>query len=116
MLVKTVTCKLRVTEESAAALAATMARFNTVCNRLSAIAWETKTFRSFALQRLAYHPLRAEFGLPAQLTIRAIKKVCDSYRVDRSVQHVFGLQGAVIYDALRPEGTRSSSTGCRRPS
>jgi putative transposase len=76
-----------------------MVRFNTVCNRLSAIAWETQTFRAFALQRAAYHPLRAEFGLPAQLTVRAIKKVTDSYRVDRSVQHDFGLQSAVIYDA-----------------
>jgi IS605 OrfB family transposase len=99
MLVKTVTCKLLVTEESCAALAETMALFNTVCNRLSEIAWETKTFRSFDLQRVAYHSLRAEFGLPAQLTIRAIKKVCDSYRVDRSVQHLFGMRGAVIYDA-----------------
>src|SRR5437016_3206371 len=99
MLVKTVTCKLRVNEESAAALAATMVLFNTVCNRLSEIAWETETFRAFELQRRAYHPLRAEFGLPAQLTIRAIKKVCDSYRVDRSVQHVFGMRGAVVYDA-----------------
>jgi putative transposase len=99
MLVKTVTCKLRVSEESAAALAATMALFNTVCNRLSEKAWETKTFRAFDLHQLAYHPLRAEFGLPAQLTVRAIAKVCDSYRTDRSVQHLFGPQGAVVYDA-----------------
>jgi IS605 OrfB family transposase len=99
MLVKTVTCKLRVNEETAAALAATMVLFNTVCNRLSAIAWETKTFRTFDLHRLAYYPLRTEFGLPAQLTVRAIAKVCDSYKTDRSVQHLFGPQGAVVYDA-----------------
>jgi putative transposase len=99
MLVKTVTCKLRVNEETATALAATMALFNTVCNRLSAIAWETKTFRAFALHKLAYHSLRAEFGLPAQLTVRAIAKVCDSYKTNRSLQHVFGPQGAVVYDA-----------------
>jgi putative transposase len=99
MLVKTVTCKLRVNDESAAALAATMACFNVVCNRLSEIAWETQTFRAFDLHRLAYHPLRAEFGLPAQLTVRAIAKVCDSYKTDRSVKHLFGPRGAVVYDA-----------------
>jgi IS605 OrfB family transposase len=99
MLVKTVNCKLRVNEETAAALAATIEHFNAVCNRLSEIAWETRTFRAFALHKLAYHPLRAEFGLPAQLTVRAIAKVCDSYKTDRSVKHVFGPRGAVVYDA-----------------
>jgi putative transposase len=98
MLVKTVTCKLRVNEETAAALAATMERFNAVCNRLSELAWETRTFRAFDLHKLAYHPLRAEFGLPAQLTVRAIAKVCDSYKTDRSVRHVFGPRSAVVYD------------------
>src|SRR5712692_4028335 len=76
-----------------------MERFNAVCNRLSEIAWETQTFRAFDLHKLAYHPLRAQFGLPAQLTVRAIAKVCDSYKSDRSLQHVFGRQGAVVYDA-----------------
>ncbi len=99
MLVKTVTSKLRVSEETVAALAATMECFNSVCSRLSEIAWETRTFRAFDLHKLAYHPLRAEFGLPAQLTVRAIAKVCDSYKTDRSVKHVFKPRGAVVYDA-----------------
>jgi putative transposase len=94
-----VTVKLRVTEESAAALAETFDRFNAVCNHLSQIAWETKTFRAYDLHHAAYHVLRAEFGLPAQLTVRAIAKVADSYKTDRSVQHVFGPRGAVAYDA-----------------
>jgi putative transposase len=99
MFVRTVTCKLHVNEETAAALAETMARFNAVCNRLSEIAWKTKTFRAYALHHAAYHPLRAEFGLPAQLVVRAIAKVADSYKTDCSVQHVFGPRGAVVYDA-----------------
>lgn len=99
MLVRTVTCKLRVNEESAAALAETMALFNAVCNRLSDIAWKTKTFRAYDLHHVAYHTLRAEFGLPSQLTVRAIAKVADSYKTDRSIQHVFGPRGAVVYDA-----------------
>jgi putative transposase len=99
MLVRVVTVKLRVTEESAAALAETFDRFNTVCNRLSEIAWETKRFRAYDLHHAAYHALRAELGLPAQLMVRAIAKVADSYKTDRSVRHVFGPRGAVVYDA-----------------
>jgi putative transposase len=99
MLVKTITCKLRVTEETAAALAETVARFNSVCNRLSNLAWETQTFRAYDLHHAAYHAIRREFGLPAQLTIRAIAKVADSYKTDCSVKHVFGPRGAVVYDA-----------------
>jgi IS605 OrfB family transposase len=99
MLVKVVTVKLRVNEEAKAALAETFDRFNAVCNRLSQIAWETKTFRAYDLHHAAYHALRAEFGLPAQLMIRALAKVADSYKTDRSVQHLFGPRGAVVYDA-----------------
>jgi putative transposase len=99
MLVRAVTCKLRVTEETAAALAETMALFNAVCNRLSEIAWETKTFRAYDLHGIAYHTIRQEFGLPAQLVVRAIAKVADSYKTDRSLQHVFGPRGAVVFDA-----------------
>jgi putative transposase len=99
MLVRTVTCKLRVNPETAAALAETMERFNAVCNRLSELAWETKTFRAYDLHALAYHAVRQEFKLPAQLVVRAIAKVADSYKTDRSIKHVFGPRGAVVYDA-----------------
>jgi len=99
MLVKSVKCKLRTSDESAAALADTMRRFNAACNALSKQAWETKTFRAFDLHNLAYHATRAEFGLPAQLTVRAIAKVADSYKTDRSQQHTFGERGAVVFDA-----------------
>jgi IS605 OrfB family transposase len=99
MLVRMITCKLRVTEQSAAALAETIAHFNAACNRLSQIAWETKSFRAFDLHRAAYRAIRTEFGLPAQLTVRAIAKVTDSYKSDRSSRHRFDPRGAVVYDA-----------------
>jgi len=99
MLVKTVTCKLRVNPETAAALSETMERFNAVCNRLSELAWEKQTFRAYDLHALAYHAIRQEFNLPAQLLVRAIAKVADSYKRDRSVKHVFGPRGAVVFDA-----------------
>jgi IS605 OrfB family transposase len=111
MIVRTVTCKLRVNPESAAALEQTIGLFNAVCNRLSETAWETKTFRAYPLQEKAYHALRVETGLPAQLMIRAIAKVADSYKTDRSIQHLFGPRGAVVYDArcFRMHGVSAAS-------
>ena len=76
-----------------------MARFNAACNALSKKAWDTQTFRAFDLHKLTYHATRAAFGLPAQLTVRAIAKVCDTYKADRSQMHTFGPRGAVVYDA-----------------
>jgi putative transposase len=99
MIVRTVTCKLRGNPESAAALAQTMALFNAVCNRLSDLAWDRKTFRAYDLHHAAYHAVRVEFGLPSQLVVRAIAKVADSYKTDRSIKHTFGPRGAVVYDA-----------------
>ncbi len=99
MLVKTVRVKLRTNEKTAAALADTMARFNAACNALSQLAWETQTFRQFDLHAAGYHKTRADFALPSQLTVRAIAKVADSYKADRSICHTFGPRGAVVYDA-----------------
>lgn len=99
MLVKAVRVKLRTNDVTAAALADTMSRFNAACNALSQKAWDTQTFRAFDLHKAAYHATRAEFGLPSQLTVRAIAKVCDSYKADRSQLHAFGPRGAVVFDA-----------------
>ena len=99
MLVKTVRVKLRTNEKTAAALADTMARFNAACNALSRLAWDTQTFRQFDIHAAGYHKTRTDFGLPSQLTVRAIAKVADSYKADRSICHTFGPRGAVVYDA-----------------
>ena len=99
MLVKAVRVKLRTNDITAAALDDTMAKFNAACNALSRQAWDTKTFRAFDLHKDAYHKTRADFALPAQLCVRAIAKVTDSYKTDRSQCHTFGPKGAVVFDA-----------------
>ncbi len=58
-----------------------------------------RTFRAFDLHKTAYHKTRADFGLPSQLTVRAIAKVTDSYKTDCSQCHTFGLRSAVVFDA-----------------
>jgi len=99
MLVKAVRVKLRTNDVTVAALADTMSRFNAACNALSQTAWDTQTFRAFDLHKVTYHQTRADFGLPSQLTVRAIAKVCDTYKADRSQLHTFGPRGAVVFDA-----------------
>ena len=99
MLVKAVRVKLRTNDVTVAALADTMSRFNAACNALSKTAWDTQTFRAFDLHKVTYHQTRTDFGLPSQLTVRAIAKVCDTYKADRSQLHTFGPRGAVVFDA-----------------
>ncbi len=99
MLVRAVRAKLRTNNVTADALADTMTKFNAACNALSQIAWDTQTFRHFDLHKLAYHRVRADFGLPSQLTVRALAKVADTYKADRSQRHTFGPRGAVVFDA-----------------
>ncbi len=99
MIVKAVRVKLRTNPITTEALADTMTRFNAACNALSQQAWDMQTFRAFDLHKIAYHAIRAEFGLPSQLTVRAIAKVADTYKTDRSQRHAFGPRGAVVFDA-----------------
>ena len=98
MLLKSIKCKLRTNDKSATALADTMKRFNAACNAISQKAWGLQNFRAFDLHKDVYHVIRAEFGLPAQLAVRAIAKVTDSYKTDRSTLHTFGERSAVVYD------------------
>lgn len=76
-----------------------MVAFNGACNYVSAVAWKERTFDKRRLQRLVYYPIRAEFGLPAQLAIRAIAKVADTYRVSKATLATFHPMGAATYDS-----------------
>ena len=91
--------KLRPTSEQRLALAETLQVTNAACNFLSALAWEQATFRRYPLHRLAYRQVREQFKLSAQMTVRAIAKVADAYRMDRKAMRRFRSTGAVSYDA-----------------
>ena len=59
-----------------------MHRFNKACDFASVIAFRDSVFSKVALQQIVYYDIRREFGLPAQLAIRAISRVVESYRAD----------------------------------
>jgi IS605 OrfB family transposase len=109
--------KLLPSVEQRAALLQTMKRYNEACNKVSAIAYHDHDWNKFRLQKKMYAGLRQDYHLPAQLTIRSIKKVCDSYKANvenirirnqglprdkpREIlkQQQFKIYGAIAYDA-----------------
>ena len=90
--------KLCPTEQQAHTLKDTLARANATCNRLSDTAWEQKTFGKYALQKLCYREAKSEFGLSAQMVIRCLAKVEDSYRLDKQSKRRFKPHGSIAYD------------------
>lgn len=90
--------KLQPTREQEDALRHTLERANEACNYISGVAWETCTFGKFALQKLCYEQVRAQFGLSAQMTIRALAKVGDAYKLDKKRKREFRPLASIAYD------------------
>ena len=76
----------------------TMVRFNEACNYIADIAFANRCANKIALQKIVYYDVRERFQLSAQLTIRAIAKVVEAYKRDKSRKPNFGLYSGIIYD------------------
>ncbi|TGC09639.1 transposase, partial [Methanolobus halotolerans] len=76
----------------------TMERFNEACNYISNIAWTNHTFGKVAIHKVAYYEIRDKFNLSSQMVVRAVGKVAESYKIDKTCQHGFKKHGAVVYD------------------
>jgi len=90
--------KLRPTPEQKTALLNTLTCVNEACNYISEHAWETKTFRQYDLHKLVYYDIRERFSLPAQMTVRAIAKVADAYKIHKRCKRVFKPLGSIAFD------------------
>src|SRR4029450_9558519 len=95
---QTIVVKLIPSADQHAALLATMKRFNTACNHIAGAAFERRMPNNIALQKRVYYQVRERFGLSSQLTVRAIAKVVEAYKRDKTVQPAFRPHGAVCYD------------------
>jgi IS605 OrfB family transposase len=51
-----------------------------------------------ALHKALYKTVREKYNLPAQLATRAIAKVCEVYKRDKSIKPVFRSNGAISFD------------------
>jgi len=90
--------KLAPSDEQAELLLETMHEFNAACNEIAETAFQLRTANKFTLQKHIYYSIREKYGLPAQLTIRAISKVAETYKRDKSVKPKFEPESAMIYD------------------
>ncbi len=90
--------KLLPTPEQAAALKRTLETANAACNYISKVAWHTQTFSKYPLQQLCYTDVKATFGLSAQMVIRCLAKVGDSYKLDHKRQRTYQPLGSIAYD------------------
>src|SRR5450759_5195761 len=84
--------------EQHAQLVAVVERVNAACDFISRAAWEHQTWGKFALQKIVYYDVRERFGLSAQLTVHAIGKVTDAYKLDKKRLRTFTPHGAITYD------------------
>lgn len=75
-----------------------MEAFNNACNDIAATCYTDHSASKFSIQKLVYHQVREKYGLSAQLTIRAIAKTCEAYKLNKKVQPKFKKRGCVTYD------------------
>jgi putative transposase len=90
--------KLQPTPEQVDALGRTLEAANAACNYISDVAWNTRTFGKFALQKLCYQDVRQTFGLSAQMVVRALAKVGDAYKLDKQPKRTFRPLASIAYD------------------
>jgi len=95
----TLQIKLVPDETQAKALLETIRRTNLACNEISEIAWEKKVFNQFKLHKLCYYSVKESSHLTAQVVIRCLSKVSDSYKLDKKTKRTFRPLGAITYDA-----------------
>jgi len=91
--------KLQPAPEQHKYLLETLETANDACNYISGIAWDTRTFGKFAIQKIVYQDVRAAFALTAQMAIRCISKVTDAYKLDKKSKRAFRPHGSIAYDA-----------------
>jgi len=95
---QTLMIKLSPSKEQYDALLKTMEAFNVACSYASDAAFNNQIWGQYYLHKAVYKVLRDEFKLSAQMAVRAIAKVSESYKVDKKTQHVFKPHSAMVYD------------------
>ncbi|HEY1391043.1 MAG TPA: hypothetical protein VGF38_21080 [Ktedonobacterales bacterium] len=95
---QTLLVKLAPTPDQHAALLRTLETFNAACNDIAGTAFTERCANKIALQQLVYYDIRKQFGLSSQMVIRAISKVSEAYKRDKTKQPHFRAHGAMVYD------------------
>lgn len=93
-----VNIKLKPLESQHSALLATLKEANRACGWISEQAFENKIFKQFNLHKLCYSTVREQFNLSAQMVVRQIAKVSDSYKIQTEKQTSFKPTSSIAYD------------------
>ncbi len=93
-----VNIKLKPLEMQSDALLDTLRETNKACNWISQKAFENKIYGQFYLHKIVYKSAREIFSLSAQIVVRAIAKVADSYKIQKERQTTFKPVGSIAYD------------------
>ena len=97
-MLQTLLVKLDPSPEQHKMLCETMKRFNEACNHIAETVFTLHSANKVEIHKTVYYPVREHFGLSSQLTVRAISKVCEAYKRDKSIKPEFRLDGAIVYD------------------
>lgn len=95
--VHTLTCKLAPTPEQQAELDATLGAFADACKFIADVARREHTSNKVKVQHACYADVRTQFGLSANLAIRAIARVCAALKVKSKAHSTFA-PTSVDYD------------------
>ena len=90
--------KLLTDENGKKRLLDTMEAFNAACNEIAETCFNNQSANKFAVQKLVYHDIREKYNLSAQLTIRAIAKTCEAFKINKKVKCEFKKYGSITYD------------------
>lgn len=94
----TLQLKLVPTAEQHTALLDTMRAFNAAASYAAEVGFRDHVFSQQAIHVRCYRELRNRFGLSAQMAVRAIGKVVETFKRDKKVCPIFRADGAMTYD------------------
>lgn len=94
----TLQLQLIVSPDEAALLLRTMERFNAAASHAARIGFDAGVFSQIAIHKRCYRELREQYGLSAQMAVRAIGKAVEVFARDKSRCPSFRPDGAVTYD------------------
>src|SRR5881398_285994 len=87
--VRTVVCKLAPTPEQRVEIDATLIAFARACDLAADTAREIGSTNKVKVQQAGYRAIREQFGLPANLAIRAIARACAALKVPAKMHSRF---------------------------
>lgn len=93
-----VNLKLKPLESQRTALLQTLEKANEAANWISEQAFQHKIFKQFHLHKIVYKETKERFNLTAQMVVRLISKVADSYKIQTKKQTFFKKHGSIAYD------------------